>query len=247
MPKRAKMSDMTAHIVAMGGGGFSTSPLGAPTNLDRYLVELSGKSSPLVCFVPTASADDPQYINKFLVAYGALGVRVMVLTLWQDAARSVERLAEADVIMVGNGATVNMLALWDAHGVNKVLKSRFNANDGVVLGGVAAGGNAWFEGFVTDTFGLPFRPYQGGLGLIPGSFCCHYDGEQERAGVYADAVASGTLPGGYACDDGAGIHWADGQITPIAEVPSARVFKIRPTDSPSSSGVFSEPLKTTLI
>ena len=33
---------MTAHIVAMGGGGFSMSPLSAPTNLDRYLVELTG-------------------------------------------------------------------------------------------------------------------------------------------------------------------------------------------------------------
>ena len=55
----------------MGGGGFSMSPLGAPTNLDRYLVELTGKSSPLVCFAPTASADDPQYINKFLLAYAS--------------------------------------------------------------------------------------------------------------------------------------------------------------------------------
>ena len=27
---------MTAHIVAMGGGGFSMSPLGAPTNLDNH-------------------------------------------------------------------------------------------------------------------------------------------------------------------------------------------------------------------
>ena len=74
------------------------------------LVELTGKASPLVCFVPTASGDDPQYINKFLVAYGTLGVRVMVLTLWQDAARSVERLAEADLVLVGNGLTVNTVS-----------------------------------------------------------------------------------------------------------------------------------------
>jgi peptidase E len=66
---------MTAHIVAMGGGGFATSPLGSPTNFDRYVVELTGKRSPLVCFVPTASADDPQYINRFLVAVPARPAR----------------------------------------------------------------------------------------------------------------------------------------------------------------------------
>ena len=129
---------MTAHIVALGGGGFATSRLGAPTNIDRYLVELTGKSSPLVCFVPTASADDAQYINKFLVAYGTLGIRPMVLTLWQDAANAVSRIQEADLVLVGNGATVNALALWKAHGVGKALRRRYEAGD-VVLAGQVSG------------------------------------------------------------------------------------------------------------
>lgn len=240
------MALMTAHIVAMGGGGFSMSPLGAPTNLDRYLVELTGKASPLVCFVPTASGDDPQYINKFLVAYGTLGVRVMVLTLWSDAARSVERLAEADLVLVGNGLTVNMLALWKAHGVDKAIRRRFDAGD-VVLGGVAAGGNAWCSGFVTDSFGLQFRAVRDGLGLLPTSFCCHFDGEDGRVPVYTDAIADGTLPEGYACDDFAGIHWADGQVSGIAEKAGARVFSFRATQSPTSSGVFSTPLPVELL
>ena len=68
------------------------SPDSAATNLDRYLVELTGRRAPMVCFVPTASADDATYIRKFLTAYGALGVRTMVLTLWTDAAGSVARL-----------------------------------------------------------------------------------------------------------------------------------------------------------
>ncbi len=237
---------MTAHIVAMGGGGFSVSPLGAPTNLDRYLVELTGKASPLVCFVPTASGDDPQYINKFLVAYGTLGVRVMVLTLWQDTARSVARLAEADLVLVGNGLTVNMLALWKAHGVDRAIKNRVAAGD-VVLGGVAAGGNAWFEGFVTDSFGPRFRAVRDGLGLIPGSFCCHFDGEDGRVPVYTDAIASGELPAGYAADDGAGIQWTDGTVRGIAETPGARVFRFRPSQSPTSSGVLSETLPVELL
>ena len=156
---------MTAHIVAMGGGGFSMSPLGAPTNLDRYLVELTGKSSPLVCFAPTASADDPQYINKFLLAYGTLGVRTMMLTLWEGgSAGSVARLADADLLVVGGGHTVNLMALWQAHGVDRALKARYAAGD-VVLAGVSAGGSCWYEGCITDSFG-DFRPWRGGLGIL---------------------------------------------------------------------------------
>ena len=44
-------------------------------------------------------------------AYAALGVRTMVLTLWADASASVARLAQADLVLVGGGSTVNLLAL----------------------------------------------------------------------------------------------------------------------------------------
>lgn len=237
---------MTAHIVAMGGGGFSMSPLGAPTNLDRYLVELTGKASPLVCFVPTASADDPLYINRFLNAYGTLGVRPMILTLWEDAVNAVRRIKEADLVLVGNGVTVNMLALWKAHGVDKALRKRHDKGD-VVLAGVAAGGNAWFEGCITDSFG-DFRAYRKGLGLAEGSFCSHFDNEDGRQGVYTDAVANGDLPGGFAAEDGAGVHFIDGKLHKvITEAPGKKVFSIHPSDSPTSSGVLVEPLKAELL
>lgn len=237
---------MTAHIVAMGGGGFATSALGDPTNLDRYLVELTGKASPLVCFVPTASADDPQYINRFLVAYGTLGIRPMVLTLWQDAANAVARIQQADLILVGNGSTVNMLALWEAHGVHRAIRKRYEAGD-VVLAGTTAGANAWFQGCVTDSFG-DYRAWEGGLGLLQGSFCGHFDHEDGRVGVYTDAVASGALPGGWACDDGAGVHFADGVFAGcVADAPGRRVFSVQPSTLPTASGVLVEPQKVELL
>lgn len=237
---------MTAHIVAMGGGGFATSALGAPTNLDRYLVELTGKASPLVCFVPTASADDPQYINKFLVAYGTLGIRPMVLTLWQDAANAVSRIQQADLILAGNGSTVNALALWKAHGVTMAIRKRYEAGD-VVLAGTAAGANVWFEGCVTDSFG-DFRPHHGGLGLLQGSFCGHFDDEDGRVGVYTDAVATGALPGGWACDDGAGVHFVDGKLKAcITDTPGKRVLSVQPSTLPTASGLLVEPQQVELL
>lgn len=180
-----------------------------------------------MCFVPTASADDPQYINRFLVAYGTLGIRPMVLTLWQDAANAVARIAEADLILVGNGATVNALALWKAHGVGKAIKQRYAQGD-VVLAGTAAGANVWFEGCVTDSFG-DFEP-SAAAWAGPGSFCAHFDSEDHRVGVFTDAVSAGDLPGGWAADDGAGVHFTDGAYTEsISETAGQQVFSIQPS------------------
>ncbi|MDR1712294.1 MAG: peptidase E [Propionibacteriaceae bacterium] len=238
---------MTTHIVAAGGGGFSMAENGAPTNLDRYLLELTGKSAPLVCFAPTASADDPQYINKFLMAYGQLGVRSMVLTLWHsDSKASVERLREADLVLVGGGHTVNLMALWHAHKVDRALRAMAKEGD-VVLAGVSAGGACWFEGCVTDSFG-DVAPWRGGLEILPGSFCPHYDGESDRAPAFSEAIADGELPGGWAADDGAAIHFIDGTpVDFIAERKGQRVYRILPSDLPTSSGVLSEAQEMTIL
>ena len=167
---------MTTHILALGGGGFSMSNRGEPTALDRHILDLSGKSSPLVCFAPTAAADDPVYVNRFLAAYSALGVRTMVLTLWQGAAESVERLSQADVIVSGAGSAANLMALWRMHGVDHVIRRMTSSADDVVLAGVAAGAACWFSGCLTDAFG-DLRAWRGGMGLLDGSFCPHFDGE----------------------------------------------------------------------
>lgn len=231
---------MSAHIVTMGGGGFAMNPSGAPTELDRYLLELASVRSPQVCFVPTASADDPGYINRFLVSYGTLGVRPMVLTLWDNARESIRRLPEADVVLVGGGSTVNLMALWEAHGVTKVMRE-LAATEGKVLAGISAGANCWFEACSTDSFG-GFDPWRGGLGLLPGSFCPHFDGEAERAPKFANWVADGSLPAGWACDDGAAIHWEDGQPRDfLAERPGAKAYRVESSLAPGASGVVVEP------
>ncbi|RLP10604.1 Type 1 glutamine amidotransferase-like domain-containing protein [Propionibacterium australiense] len=238
---------MSTHIVAMGGGGFSMSSNGAPTSLDRYIVDLADKSAPLVCFAPTASADNATYINRFLMAYSGLGVRTMVLTLWQGAAESVRRLPEADVVLVGGGNTANLMALWDAHGVSSVLRRMAEENGRTtVLGGISAGAACWFEGCLTDAFG-DLRGWRGGLGLLPGSFCPHLDGE-DRGAVYTQAVASGMIAGGYGVDDGAALHFIDGQLSRVvAEREGVRALHVVPSDEPTASGVLTEVLTPELL
>lgn len=219
---------MTTHLVAMGGGGFSMSADDKPTAFDRYLLDLADKPDPLVCFAPTASADSADYVARFQAAYATLGVRTSVLTLWTDAAESVARLEDADVLMVGGGSTVNLVALWRAHGVPERL-SRISAERDLVLAGLSAGANCWYEACTTDAFGPQLEPWVGGLGLVPGSFCPHFDSEPSRRPVFAAAIAEGRLPPGFAADDGAAVHHVDGAVHGyLSERPGAHVYRVTP-------------------
>lgn len=225
------------HILAMGGGGFSMSPDNSATALDRYALELTGKSNPLVCFAPTASADDPQYIRRFLGAFGALGVQTMVLTLWEDARHALERFGDIDLLYVGGGSTVNLKALWDAHGVSDAVRD-LRAERDVVFAGVSAGASIWCEGCTTDAFG-GIDPWRGGMGFVRGSFCPHFDSEGERAPQFLNWIQEGDLPVGWGADDGAALHVLDGKVQAcLAERGGAHVYRV------DRSGITAQPMTT---
>ncbi|GAB78457.1 peptidase S51 family protein [Austwickia chelonae NBRC 105200] len=227
------MTDMTTHIVAMGGGGFSTSEGYTATGLDRYVLSLTSANNPLVCFVPTASGDNGLYVSRFMNAYSRSRARTSVLTLWEGAADSLARLDEVDVFLVGGGNTVNMMALWAAHGVSRKLQSiAADPSRDIVLAGMGAGGAAWFEACATDGYGTGVTPFPHGLGLVPGSFCPHFDGEAERRPRFTEYVDTGQLPAGWGADNGAGLHFVDGVLDGCyAERADATVYRVEQTEN----------------
>lgn len=136
------------HIVAMGGGGFSDEdPL-----LDEFILGLSGRERPRVCFVPTASGDAAAYIERFYAAFTRRACEPSHLPLFQPPYPPIgELLLSQDVIYVGGGSTANMLAVWRIHGIDEVLRRAWER--GTVLCGVSAGGLCWFQAGVTDSLG----------------------------------------------------------------------------------------------
>ena len=99
------------QIIAMGGGGFSMEPDNLA--LDRYILEQTGKSRPVVCFLPTASGDADGYIVKFYSAFTKLDCQPSHLSLFRPPTADLEPfIFENDVIYVGGGNTRSMLALW---------------------------------------------------------------------------------------------------------------------------------------
>ena len=54
-----------------------------------------------------------------------------------------EHLLAQDVVYVGGGSTPNMLAVWRVHGIDEILREAWRSD--VVLAGISAGANCWFE------------------------------------------------------------------------------------------------------
>jgi len=218
-----------SQIFAMGGGGFSMEP--DNPLLDDYLLSLvpTGRR-PRVCFVPTASGDSDGYSGRFLDAFGPERAEATVLSLFARTVGDLEAfLLEQDVVYVGGGSTANLLAVWRVHGLDVALKKAYEA--GVVLAGISAGMNCWFEASVTDSFDTNgCGPLLDGLGLVPGSACPHYDGEALRRGCFHDLVQDG-FPGGYAAEDGVGLHFTNGQLTDVVTSrPGASAYTVTRVD-----------------
>ncbi len=211
------------QIVAIGGGGLAADE----PALERYVLSLVTAKRPKVCFLGTASGDDPAYMVAFYEAFVRLGCEPSVLRLFaRDVGDLAEHVASQDVVYVGGGSTANLLVVWRRHGLDEVLASAWEA--GVVLCGVSAGANCWFEASTTDSFMVGHAdPLLDGLGLLAGSFCPHYDAELERRPRFIDLIASATLPPGYACDDGAALHFEGRSLrTAVAARPGAKAYRV---------------------
>jgi peptidase E len=217
------MKSHKRHIVAMGGGGFSMEP----TNplLDDFVFSLTGQRKPRVCFLPSASGDAEAYIKKFYWCMPTRRCRPSHLCLFAHNTKNPRRfLLQQDVIYVGGGNTANMLAIWRVQGIDKVLREAWDR--GIVLCGISAGANCWFEGFSTDSFG-GLVPCKDGLGFIAGSVCPHYDGEKQRRRTFHRMISSGRLPSGFAVDDGAALHFVGRRFAEaVSSRPQARAYRV---------------------
>jgi dipeptidase E len=204
------------RIFAMGGGGFST----AATDhaLDDYVLGLAASREPRICLLPTAGGDAQEQIVRFHAAFGdreCVPSHLSLFRLGQHPISLRAHLLAQDIVYVGGGSMLNMLAIWQAHDLDVVMREAWEA--GVVLCGLSAGSMCWFGGGITSSTGR-LAPAEG-LGLLPGSNCVHYHDEPERRPAYLAAVGEAALPAGWGVDDGVGLLFEGEQL---ADVVSSR-------------------------
>ena len=202
------------QIVAIGGGELKDRET---LQIDKFIIELTGKHSPKALFIPTASGDDAKYCSTFDRIYGALlGCRtdhLRLLSCVKDRKQAEDKILRAHLVYVGGGNTLRMMRLWRKLGIDRILKTA--GKQGTVLAGLSAGAICWYEWGHSDS-----RSFAGknnwsfirvrGLGICRGMFCPHLDVEHRRKPFSQMIEHYGIL--GIGCDNNAAIWYNSGEM-----------------------------------
>ena len=205
-------STAAVRRILIMGGNYGTPVL-------RYMAQLTGKPRPRICYLPTASADNPYSIMDFYRSCAPLDVEAQVQGTFIESLSQTrgwdEVFLSMDAIVVSGGNTLNQQAIWKAQGIDTVLRAAWDK--GVVLGGASAGSLCWFEEGTTDSRPKALSVVQC-LGFLPGSHSPHYDAEAGRRPLYHKLIGDGTMKPGFACDNDAGILFEETAVKRIVSV-----------------------------
>ena len=226
------------RILALGGHDFTSRPP------DRAVCELllrlaaeRGGERPRICLLPTASGDPAEQIGRFYAAFGERACEPSDVSLFRLGRRPMElrdHLLDQDLIYVGGGSLVNLLAVWEAHDIAAILslawRQRHRPRRPERRGDVLVRGRdhqvvrqAARRRRPRPAPRQPLRPLQ----------------QRARAPAPPTSAAVGDgMPGGYGLDDYAGLLWeGDGQLprrsTARRGARAYRVSAATPTASPS--------------
>ncbi len=178
----------------------------------KEIIKLTGKERPKICYLPTASGDSERSIIRWYDLVHDLSVEPSVQRVWISSYNQKvsfeEILLGMDAIVVGGGNTLNMIAIWKAQGIDKVLKKALEK--GIVLAGGSAGSLCWFDNGTTDSRPIELSVVEG-LGFLPFSHSPHYHSEEYRRPLFHKNIKNGIFKAGYAMDDYSGIIFKNGK------------------------------------
>ncbi|MGB5989733.1 MAG: peptidase E [Marinifilaceae bacterium] len=184
----------------------------------RYIAELTHKKNPKICYVPTASADNKSNIKLWNFFCKRLDIKPYVLKVWVSSNKENKSfediLLNMDAIVVGGGNTLNMLGIWKAQGIDKILKKALQK--GIILSGGSAGSICWFKTGISDS-----RPVNlsviNGLSFLPFSNCPHYSDNSKKE-LYHEQIKNKKITPGYACDERSGILFRNGKYVETVSI-----------------------------
>ena len=172
----------------------------------EYIIKLTKKPNPRICYLATASGDNPVNILSWYKECEGLSMQPFAQKVFINSVNEThtfeETLLSMDAIVVGGGNTLNMMAIWRAQGIDTVLKKAYDR--GIILSGGSAGSVCWFLDGISDSRPKNLSIVQG-LGFIPYSHCAHYHSQVLRKPLYQEDILSGKMQAGYAVDDSAAV------------------------------------------
>lgn len=192
----------------------------------NYLVKLTGKENPRVCFVPSATGDSLVSITNWYNLVEGLPLQPHVMRVFINSYTTKESFEETlmkmDAILVGGGNTLNMMAIWKAQGIDIALRKAYDA--GILMSGASAGSLCWFESGTTDSRPKELSKVEC-LGWLKNSHCPHYNVEEFRRPLYHKMILSRELSPGYACDNQSAIYFEnEAFVRCVSSNPKSKSF-----------------------
>ena len=192
---------MDRHIIAIGGGGFGRNP--GDGVIEQYILDQTGKEQPNICFIPTATGDNEAYKVNYYSTFSKLDCNPIHLDFFKRTPDLEQLIPQQDAIFVGGGNTKSMLAVWKDWNLDKLLKEAYEK--GVVMSGVSAGANCWFERAVVDSWEEDLRVIDC-MGFIKGICCPHYDEEPQRRPAVKTFLEDGIIDSCYSVEGNCALH-----------------------------------------
>ena len=197
---------MKKHIIAIGGGGFGRN--NSSNLIEEYLLNLTGKDCPKICFLPTATGDNDNYIVRFYSVFTKFNCIPSHIEFFNRTGDIHNHIMKQDVVFVGGGNTKSMLAIWKEWGMSKLLYDAYN--QGVIMSGVSAGAICWFTNGITDSWDNELRILPC-LDFIRDTCCPHYDEEPSRIPYVKKILFEQKVTNVISIEGGAAIHFIDGK------------------------------------
>tara|TARA_Y100001978_G_C23586143_1_gene381442 strand:- start:16 stop:696 length:681 start_codon:yes stop_codon:yes gene_type:complete len=189
------------NIIAIGGGGFGRS-LGN-LKIEKYIVSLTNKRKPKVCFLPTASGDNDLYKLNFYRAFSHLNCITSHIDFFTRTEDLQRKISTQDIIYVGGGNTKSMLAVWKEWNLDIILKKAYEK--GIIMSGVSAGAICWFEKGITDSYAEDLKVIDC-LGFVKGNACPHFDEEEQREPFVYEVLKKNILSSCFCIEGNCAIH-----------------------------------------
>ncbi len=169
-------------IIAIGGWEVREK---TTLQIDKEIINFSGKKNPKLLFIPTASGDAEGYFKWIKSYFESLWCKVDVLYLIKNTPTKKEienKILSSDIIYVWGGNTLKMISLWRKLGVDKILEKALKKN--IVLSWLSAGSICWFKYGNSDSRIFTSNSTQlikvSWLNFIHALHCPHYDVEIHR-------------------------------------------------------------------
>ena len=192
------------NIVAIGGGGFGRTT--KDLRIEKYILNLSEKENPNICFIPTATGDNDSYKVNFYDVFTKFNCNPTHIDFFKRTIDLSSHIKEQDIIFVGGGNTKSMLAVWKDWGLDVLLRDSYE--NGTVMSGVSAGAICWFEKGITDSWAHDLAVMDC-LGFVNGICCPHYDEEPARKPFVEKSLKDNLIDHCFSIEGNCALHLID--------------------------------------